>query len=46
MAQAEHGRTSGAVEIAFSRGVEQVAALAADEARQFIDSKPARAVFH
>jgi len=45
MAQAEHRGTARAVEIAPPRGVEQVAALAAHDPRQFVDSEPARTVF-
>ncbi len=44
--KAEHRGAAGAVEIALSRGVEQVTALAAHDARQFLDSEPAGAAFH
>src|SRR5260370_23460009 len=46
MPHAEHRGAAGAVEIAVSRSIEQVAASAAHDSRQFCYSESAGAVFH
>jgi len=45
MPKAEYRRAAGTVEIALSRGVEQIAAFAADQPRQFLDPEPAGLFF-